>query len=140
VLRGAFQPGDRWFVSHDVVRRDDGGDYWFVDSLGGYVTTEGGPVSTRAVEDALYVLPEVRLAAAWNAGTKEAARLVAAIVADESLTEERVAEAMEKLEPSRRPDVVLAVEDIPLTDGFRPQKRSLPSPDGARAVWRRPPL
>ena len=64
VVEGAFFKGDRWFVSNDVVREDEDGDYWFVDSLSGFVPTRGGPVSTRAVEDAIYALPEIELAAA----------------------------------------------------------------------------
>jgi putative long chain acyl-CoA synthase len=140
VVHGAFEPGDRWFVSNDVVRRDEDGDYWFVDSLGGYVLVEGRPVSTRAVEDALYAgLPEVRLAAAWDAGRAGEPRLVAAVVVGETLTEERVADALSKLEPWERPERVISVPSIALTDGFRPQKRSLPSPDDATTVWRRQP-
>jgi putative long chain acyl-CoA synthase len=137
VVHGAFEPGDRWFVSQDVVRKDEGGDYWFVDSLSGFVIVDGRPVSTRAVEDALYALPEVRLAAAWDAGEAGSPRLVAAVVADESLTSARVAEALEKLEPWQRPERVVSVLSIPLTDGFRPAKRSLPSPDDAPCLFRR---
>ncbi|HVY49660.1 MAG TPA: alpha/beta fold hydrolase, partial [Minicystis sp.] len=54
----------REVVSGDLLRRDADGDFWFVDRLAGLVRTPAGPVSSRKVEDALYTLAEVRLAAA----------------------------------------------------------------------------
>jgi len=123
VVSGAFSPGDAWFVSSDVLCRDADGDYFFVDSLGGYVKTGGGPVSTRAVEDALYGLPEVELAAAWG----ERDRVVAAVVASEPLSPARLAEAVEPLAAHARPTQVVQLPRIPMTDGYRPRRRDLPA-------------
>jgi putative long chain acyl-CoA synthase len=121
VVEGAFVTGDRWFVSHDVVRADADGDYWFVDSLSGYVMTPGGPVSTRKVEDALYALPEVELASVVEeeAGT---GTLVATFTAREPVTQERIDQAMARLAPHERPTRVTQEAAIPMTDGFRPRK------------------
>lgn len=120
IVEGAFAPGDRWFVSNAVVRRDEAGDFWFVDSLTGYVDTPGGPVSTRAIEDALYTLPEVELAAV----TQVSGALTAAITSESTIPEARLEQALAKLAPHERPRVV-QVERIPLTDGFRPDRRAL---------------
>ncbi len=118
VRRGLFVEGDRWFVSSDVVRRDRDGDYWFVDSLSGYV---GGTISTRKIEDALYSLPEIELASVD-------ANLTAAIQARVSVDRARIDEALEKLPPEERPKRVVQVGEIPLTDGFRPRKRAIVIP------------
>ncbi len=117
-MEGAFAAGERWLALNDVIREDGDGDYWFVDSLAGYVATRGGPVSTRKVEDALYALPEVELAAC----VAVRGELGLAFVARESVTDARVAEALAKLEEHERPGVVRQVAAIPLTDGFRPRK------------------
>ncbi|MGO8999870.1 MAG: hypothetical protein ACLQVI_41620, partial [Polyangiaceae bacterium] len=114
-----FAKGDRWFVLNDVVREDADGDYWFVDSLAGFVVTKGGKaVSTRKVEDALYALPEIEMASVVG----ERGELRATFVAREKVDEGRIAEAMEKLEEWERPGQVSQVAEIELTDGFRPRK------------------
>ena len=122
VVEGAFAVGDRWFVLRDVVREDDDGDFWFIDSLAGFIVTKGGkPVSTRKVEEALYALPEVELAACVSVRGE----LGLAFVAREKVNEGRVAEALAKLEEQERPTIVRQVAAIPLTDGFRPKKRDV---------------
>ncbi len=132
VVSGAFMPGDRWFVSGDVVRRDDEGDTWFVDSLSGFVPTDRGAVSTRKVEDALYNLGEVRLAAAWGA----MGGVLAAVVADAPIDAQRIEMALEALEPHEHPLAVLRLAELPLTDGFRPRKHELPRGlEGQAVLW-----
>jgi putative long chain acyl-CoA synthase len=119
IVQGSLDGTDRWFVLSDVVREDADGDYWFVDSLGGFVVTKAGKaVSTRKVEDALYTLPEIEIASAVGEGGK----LVATFVAKAKVGEERILEAMGKLEAYERPAEVKQVEKITLTDGFRPRK------------------
>jgi putative long chain acyl-CoA synthase len=119
IVEGSLGDADRWFVLHDVVREDEDGDYWFVDSLAGFVVTnEGKAVSTRKVEDALYALPEIEIASVVGKG----GTLVATFVAREKVDEERTAEALGKLEEHERPREVRQVDRIELTDGFRPRK------------------
>lgn len=133
VVRDVLTHGDRWFVSTDVVMRDEDGDVWFVDALGGYATTAAGPVSTRKIEDALYALPEVRLAAAW--GVRGA--VVAAVVTDQAALAPRIEEALSRLEPNHRPECVLRLPSMPLTDGFRPKRAELGRlAMGAPILWR----
>jgi putative long chain acyl-CoA synthase len=121
VVVGAFAPGDRWHVSGDVLTEDEDGDHWFVDALSGFVQTDAGAVSTRAVETALYGLPEVELCAVWG----HDGALSAAFAAKPVVAAERLAEAMSKLPAHMRPSLVYRVESIPLTEGFRPRRRGL---------------
>ncbi len=121
-VRDVVAKGDRWRASGDVLRVDADGDLWFVDALAGFVQTAGGAVSTRRVEDALYALPEVELAAAWGEG-----RAVRAAVTPAHVSDARIAEALDALAAWERPASVERVAAIPLTEGFRPDKRALRS-------------
>ena len=119
---GAFDPDDTWTITQDVVRRDADGDHWFVDALGGFVQRGGKPVSTRAVEEALYATPEVRLAAAY---ADDKGRLVLAFEARSPIRAERLTEVLSSLASEARPDLVRQVRAMPLTEGFRPDRRAV---------------
>ncbi len=135
VVPDAFQPGDRWFISSDIVRRDADGDLWFVDAQSGFVATPHGPVSTRAVEDALFSLPEVEMAVAWGETVSGAREVLAAVVAKDPLLPQRVADAMARVPRERRPAQVFQVERIPLTEGFRPQRSAIPGLRRQQLLW-----
>ncbi len=120
-LRDAFTDDDRWYATSDVVRVDLDGDCWYVDALNGFVRTPDGPVSLRAVEDALYSLPEVELAAAWGDG----GAVRASVVAREVIAQERITEALRSLPAHARPAEVAVVDALPMTDGFRPDRAQL---------------
>lgn len=130
LVRDAFGDGSTWLVTNDVVERDADGRHWFVDSLGGFVATRAAdgtrqPVSMRRVEDALYTMPEVRLAAAWEM-TPGAGEIGAAFVSGREISTERLEEAVATLPPHARPNLLARVKEIPLTEGFRPNKRLVP--------------
>jgi putative long chain acyl-CoA synthase len=142
VERGLFADHDKWFVSSDVVRRDADGDYWLVDAAHGLVARGDELASTRSIEDALYALPEVQLAAAFPGELDDGARVLAACVtARETLDADRLTRALAELPDPQRPDLVLQVDAIPLTEGFRPRKRLLQAAgldkERASARWRR---
>lgn len=134
VVRDAFGRGS-WLVTSDVLERDAEGQYWFIDALSGFVTTKDGPVSLRQVEDAFYTLPEVSLAAAWEARPRSG-EIEAALVAKSAIDAARLDAAFAALPEHARPDTIALVSEIPLTEGFRPNKsavRALP----ATSRWRR---
>ena len=122
----AVRAAREWVPTRDVVRRDDDGDYWFVDSLSGFVKPRGASsvVSTRRVEDVLYEHADVDSAAAFLAD----GLLHAAFVAPEptDLYRDRALGALAALPDGERPARVFLVDALPLTEGFRPRKRSLP--------------
>jgi putative long chain acyl-CoA synthase len=81
-LLAVRRDGEEWFVTNDVLRRDPAGKFWFVDALSSFVNGE----SLRAKEDALYTLPEVTRAVAWEAnGQVRAAYASAEPIAAERL-------------------------------------------------------
>ncbi len=130
VVADAFAPGDRWYATSDVVRLDADGDLWLTDTIRGIVAVWSRDserlerVSTRLVEDALYALPEVSLASVWVEGEQERSQLVAAVVAQERLDPARVHDALAALQPAARPRRLVVVDALPLTEGFRPDKRA----------------
>ncbi len=132
-VRGdAFEPGDHWFVTGDVVRQDADGDYWLIDRAADMIPAEGGYVSSRVIEDAVYEVPGVRLAVAYGLpGLRGAGETVAvALVLAEGVALDldafrRIVTA--ELRDGERPRVLRLVREIPMTAGFRPMKSALRS-------------
>ncbi len=62
ILRDVFQPGDRWYRSGDLLRRDAEDYYYFVDRIGDTYRWKSENVSTQEVADALAGLPGLAIA------------------------------------------------------------------------------
>jgi len=131
--RNCFAPGDLWFVTGDVLRRDGDGDHFFLGRVVDVVMRDGAPVFLRPVEDALDALEGVRWCVAWREGE----RIVAAVVADRLDPAE-----LERVDIAA--DEVRIVDEIPLTVGYRPRRRGVAAArpravlqrDGSRWVLR----
>ncbi len=130
IIRGGFAAGDLWFVTGDIARRDVDGDTWYVDRAADMIRTRSGEVATTWVEDTLYELGEIRLAAAYGLplpGT-ELQMPVAAVVlkAGARFEPEVFAEVVERgLPDNARPRFIRLRAQIAMTDGFRPIKQPL---------------
>lgn len=66
ILHNVFEYGDSWFVSGDFLRRDEDGDYWFVDRLGDTFRWKGENISTDEVTKALSQEPSVEQVAVYG--------------------------------------------------------------------------
>ncbi|MFK7985837.1 MAG: AMP-binding protein [Sandaracinaceae bacterium] len=134
VLRDVFEPGDRWFLSGDLLRQDADGDFWFVERLGDVLRTAGGPVFGRHVEDTLYRHRDVGMVAVHGVPGEGGDEVVATIVPRGAFDVASLTRLIdEKLESRERPRFLRVVDEIPLTDGYRPLKQALKE-DGLDAV------
>lgn len=130
VRRDVFEDGDSWFFSGDLLRRDEDGDYWYVDRLVNIIRTDTGPVSTIQIEGVLYQAPEIALAVAYGVVQPGAAHSVP--VATIKLREGATLDSQalfelvnDQLKPQARPTVIRVVDELAMTDGFRPLKTPL---------------
>jgi len=83
ILRDAFEPGDMWFRTGDLMRRDADSYVYFVDRIGDTFRWKGENVATNEVSDAVSKYPGVELANAYGvevAGAEGRAGMVAMTV------------------------------------------------------------
>lgn len=62
ILTDVFAPGDRWFRTGDLMRRDRDGYVYFIDRVGDTFRWKGENVATNEVSDALSKYPGIALA------------------------------------------------------------------------------
>lgn len=129
-----------WIASRDVLRVDEDGDHWYVESVAGYFRKGANVVSTRALEDAIYALDEVAAVAVYPIDEGRSRVLAASVAARGPLDPSRLAFAFRDVPFADWPSVVFEVAHVPMNDGFRPDKRALASrgasPEGLMKVWR----
>src|SRR6266480_4658503 len=85
ILRNAFDPGDAWFRTGDLMRQDAQGYFYFVDRVGDTFRWKGENVATSEVAEAICAFRGVTDANVYGVqipGTEGRAGM-AALVADE---------------------------------------------------------
>ena len=140
-LRGVFEPNDAWLATDDLFRRDADGDYWLVDNLHGLVRTAKGVVPSRPIADCLSDIRAVDLAVAYGVRVGDHELPVAAVTLREGrkLTADEITDALERLDPDKRPAVVHVVKEIPVSTWYRPLTDSLRAaglPKANGKAWR----
>jgi fatty-acyl-CoA synthase len=87
ILRNAFEPGDAWFRTGDLMRQDEAGYFYFVDRIGDTFRWKGENVATSEVSEAICAFRGVRDANVYGVqipGTEGRAGM-AALVAENGL-------------------------------------------------------
>ncbi len=123
VRRGVFAPGDAWYVTGDIARRDEEGDYYFLGAARDLVLGEDGPIFTREVEASFAALPSVRAAAAFvvqqgDADGARPRRFGVAVELARGATTEQLLRELEDVPERERPAVLRVVDALPRTAGY----------------------
>ena len=87
ILRNAFEPGDAWFRTGDLMRQDEEGYFYFVDRIGDTFRWKGENVATSEVSEAICAFRGVRDANVYGVqipGTEGRAGM-AALAAEDDL-------------------------------------------------------
>ncbi|HEX5059135.1 MAG TPA: alpha/beta fold hydrolase [Kofleriaceae bacterium] len=140
LLRDAFEPDDIWFVTGELFKVDTMGDYWFVDRPSQMIHTRQGPVASTRIEDGLYDCPCVALCVAVPRPDPDEAGAQIPVAAiqlhpNTSLDLAALATAVQALPEYARPRIIRVIDEIPLTDGFRPIKSRAFDRAGAEYYW-----
>jgi fatty-acyl-CoA synthase len=131
ILRDVFAPGDAWFRSGDLMRRDAAGFFHFVDRIGDTFRWRGENVSTAEVEAAVAAWPEVRDAVVYGVevpgaeGRAGMAAVVPVVPVDRVDLAGFAAHLAARLPVYARPVFVRVVGEIEATSTFKPKRREL---------------
>jgi fatty-acyl-CoA synthase len=128
VLRNVFEPGDSWYRTGDLMRRDARGFYYFIDRVGETYRWKGENVSTAEVLTVLTASRGVAEGVVYGVsvpGADGRAGMAALIVnADFDLAAFR-AEVAARLPPYARPVFLRLLSTLEATGTFKPRKQEL---------------
>jgi fatty-acyl-CoA synthase len=128
LLADVFAPGDLWYRTGDLMRRDQRGFYYFVDRIGDTFRWKGENVSTAEVVSALTMIPGVLEAVVYGVripATDGRAGMAALVVTAEfDLAAFRVAVA-QRLPAYARPVFLRLLPALAATGTFKPKKQEL---------------
>jgi fatty-acyl-CoA synthase len=66
IVRDVFEPGDAWFRTGDLMRRDEHGYFYFVDRIGDTFRWKGENVATSEVAETICRFPGIKEAAVYG--------------------------------------------------------------------------
>lgn len=149
VLRDVFSAHDRWELSGHLFRHDSDGDYWYMGTASAIVRSADARIFLPPIEDALSRVKAIDQVVAYAVGEPGAQLAIAAITARavdgastkaDSITVTQLRTALGGLSAKRRPHIVCLVDEIPVSESYRPMwmdlaSRGVPAP-GPR-VWYR---
>ena len=128
ILRDVFAPGDAWFRTGDLMRRDAAGFYYFVDRVGDTFRWRAENVSCAAVAEAVARCPGVAGASAYGVtvpGTEGRAGMAVVVVADGFDLAALRAHLAATLPRHARPLFLRLASAVAMTGTFKPRKTDL---------------
>jgi putative long chain acyl-CoA synthase len=139
-MRSVFADGDTWITTDHLFRRDNDGDYWFVDNRNTVIQSARGPVFCQPICDALGDISVIDLAVVYPVTTDAHDIAVAAVTLGKGgvLSGASLATALKCLPQDQCPAIVHIVEHMPLTPSYRPLSTALRGaglPVPGEATW-----
>ncbi|MGE0847106.1 MAG: long-chain-acyl-CoA synthetase [Flavobacteriaceae bacterium] len=128
ILRNAFEDGDAWFRTGDLMRKDALGYFYFVDRIGDTFRWKGENVSTSEVSEAITVYPGIREATVYGVGVPgvDGAAGMATVVADDQMDLDAfLAHLKRQLPDYARPLFLRFGREIEATGTFKQRKIEL---------------
>jgi fatty-acyl-CoA synthase len=129
IIHDVREPGDAWFRSGDLLKRDRDGYFYFVDRIGDSFRWKGENVSTQEVEEALSGYPGVDLAVAYGIevpGAEGRAGMAALAAGGElDLTAPAFFHHVEQLPAYARPVFLRVIGQVDMTGTFKVRKLEL---------------
>jgi len=128
ILEDAFEKGDRWFRTGDLMRRDAHGYFYFVDRIGDTFRWKGENVATSEVAEALGVVPGIAEANVYGVavpgqdGRAGMAALVVAPTFDPTLLKDAL---KDNLPAYARPMFLRLKPEMEITGTFKQRKVEL---------------
>jgi fatty-acyl-CoA synthase len=128
VLRDVLKPGDAWYRTGDLMRRDERGFFYFVDRVGETYRWKGENVSTAEVLTALAAAPHVLDGVVYGVAVPGADGRagMAALMVEAGFDTQAFREAAARaLPPYARPVFLRLLGHIESTGTFKPRKQEL---------------
>ncbi|MEN4478248.1 acyl-CoA synthetase [Mycolicibacterium cosmeticum] len=140
VKRGVFAAADTWVSTESLFRRDEDGDYWFVDNRSAVIRTPRGPVFTAAVNDAVSQVESVDLAVTYSLDLPQRCLAVTAVTLRPggSVPSAELNDALAALPVGAGPDIVYVTPRMTLSASYRPMVgplRAAGVPKASRNAW-----
>jgi len=129
VVSGAFEDGDAWAVTGDLLQRDANGSFWWVDRATDIYRFASHHVSPGETERVLEQAPGVQEAVLlrWElASGLQATEAILVLDAAVPPTRSELHDAIVRIARlEQRPDFVRVVSEIPRTDTWKPNRAAL---------------
>ena len=128
ILHNVFKQGDAWYRTGDLMRKDEGGYFYFVDRIGDTFRWKGENVATSEVAEAITVFPDVVETNVYGVaipGTDGRACMAALVVRDGFDIEKFCEHLVANLPPFARPAFVRIGTKIETTVTFKYSKGNL---------------
>ena len=128
ILRNVFAPGDTWFRTGDMMKRDNKGYFYFVDRIGDTYRWKGENISTTEVASVVALCPGISQVVVYGVAIpgSDGRAGMAAIVVDETFTPAALYTLLASRLPAyARPQFIKIVSNLAVTETFKEKKRQL---------------
>jgi fatty-acyl-CoA synthase len=128
ILRNVFAPGDAWFRTGDLMRKDAQGFWYFVDRTGDTFRWKGENVSTLEVAEAISSFPGIAQAAVYGVSVPktEGRAGMAALLSDAAIDLDLLRRHIAERLPSYANPLFLRMRrELDMTETFKHKKAEL---------------